>query len=112
MRKVYFVFLSVFLLALLSFGLLLETPEVETLSVETVILNEEYFVMNTGTTQVLLANVYPFNANNQNIIWTSSDPSVATVEDGVITAISAGNVKITATSEEGAFEDYCYVDVV
>ena len=35
---------------------------------------------------------------NQGITWTSSDESVATVEDGVVTAVSAGRAVITATA--------------
>lgn len=47
--------------------------------------------------------VEPFNANNLKLHWSSSNNEVATVdEQGVITAVSAGTVTITATSDENA----------
>ena len=45
----------------------------------------------------LTAKVYPETAN-QNVVWSSSDDSIATVNDGVVTAIKLGNATITATS--------------
>ncbi len=60
----------------------------------------------------LTATVSPSNANNQDITWKSSDPSVATVdESGVVTAQKAGTATITATSVDGGFEDTCSVTV-
>jgi uncharacterized protein YjdB/N-acetylmuramoyl-L-alanine amidase CwlA len=47
----------------------------------------------------LTVAVLPENATNQNVVWSSSDESLATVSDeGVVTLISAGTVTITATS--------------
>lgn len=58
-------------------------------------LNEE-----GGTTQ-LTAVISPENATNKNVIWTSSDPSVATINsDGIVTAIADGTTTITATAQD------------
>ena len=35
------------------------------------------------------------------VVWASSDPTVATVEDGVVTAVGVGNAIITATTTDG-----------
>lgn len=44
-------------------------------------------------------NVYPVNATNKNITWTSSDPNIATVSDtGEVNALKLGSVDITVTS--------------
>jgi len=60
----------------------------------------------------LNAEVLPANASNPNIIWTSSNPAVATVDDsGNVTGISAGEAVITAKSEENGFEQQCIVQV-
>ena len=54
-----------------------------------------------GNTETLTATVSPNNATNQNINWTSSNTAVATVNNGVITAVSAGVAIITATTTDG-----------
>lgn len=47
----------------------------------------------------LSATVMPANAYDKNILWSSSDPTVATVDNtGLVTASSEGNAVITATS--------------
>ncbi|MDD4211099.1 MAG: Ig-like domain-containing protein [Clostridia bacterium] len=101
--------------AVVFFSLLIiikvESPIIEKLSVEEIALKEEYIVLGVGQSEVLLANVYPFNANNQKILWSTTDASVASVNKGIVKANKAGNVKIFAISEEGNFSDYCYVDV-
>lgn len=53
----------------------------------------------TGTTIQLAASVTPTNATNKAVSWSSSNESVATVdEDGLVTLIAAGSATITATS--------------
>lgn len=47
--------------------------------------------------------VYPSNALNKKVAWTSGNPDVATVdEEGHVKAISAGNAEITATTTDGS----------
>ena len=53
--------------------------------------------------QQLRATVYPENASHKKLLWTSSDPEVATVDgDGVVTPVSNGNAVITAHSTDGS----------
>ncbi|MCL2577359.1 MAG: glycoside hydrolase family 9 protein [Defluviitaleaceae bacterium] len=54
--------------------------------------------LTVGETGNLDAAVVPENAN-QTVTWSSSNTEVATVSDGVVTAVSAGTATITATSE-------------
>ena len=49
-------------------------------------------------TATLTATISPNNANNQNVTWSTSNSSIATVEDGVVTAINIGECTVTATS--------------
>lgn len=51
-----------------------------------------------GETTSVSATVAPADASNKNVTWNSSDPSVATVENGTIFALKAGTTNITATS--------------
>lgn len=58
--------------------------------------------LHLNVTKQLTTTVLPENATNKTIIWTTTDPTVATVSsDGLVTAISGGIATITATSEDG-----------
>ena len=56
----------------------------------------------TPNTLTLTATVAPANATNKAVTWTSSNPSVATVENGVVTALACGTAVITATAADGS----------
>ena len=52
-----------------------------------------------NTEKSLVATVYPWSATDRSVTWTTSDPSVATVDShGLVSARSAGTAVITATS--------------
>jgi uncharacterized protein YjdB len=57
--------------------------------------------MPAGSTLTLVPTVLPENVTNKNVTWNSSNPSVATVTNGIVTAISAYTTIITVTTEEG-----------
>ena len=51
----------------------------------------------------LSASVLPNNAENKSIVWSTSNASVATVDNnGVVTALANGNTTITATTLDGS----------
>ncbi|WP_051108724.1 Ig-like domain-containing protein [Paenibacillus daejeonensis] len=56
-----------------------------------------------GKTEQLIATVTPSNASNKNVTWKSEDPSVATVVNGLVTAVGGGSTYITVTTEDGGF---------
>jgi uncharacterized protein YjdB len=59
--------------------------------------------VDVNSTQLLTATISPSNATNQNVTWTSSDVSVATVStSGLVTAVAAGTATITATTQDGS----------
>ena len=74
------------------------TPSSDPVAVTSVELNTYATSLNVGGTVTLTATVKPTNATNQNVTWSSSDNSIATVANGVVTAVAAGTVTITATS--------------
>ena len=59
-------------------------------------LNQASATIGTGETLTLTYTITPENATNKTVTWTSSDETVATVENGVIKAIKAGEATITA----------------
>ena len=66
-------------------------------------LSKTSLALNEGESQILTATVYPENANNPAIEWTSSDESVATVdENGTVTAVSKGSARIRAEANDGS----------
>ena len=64
-----------------------------------------------GDTRQLRAVIEPTNATNTAVTWTSSNNSVATVENGLVTARSVGNVTITATTADGGIMAMCAIRV-
>lgn len=77
------------------------------------VLDKHEATITGADTVQLKATVEPDNATNKNVEWTSSDPSVATVDaDGVVTSVAKGTATIKATSEDGAFTDSCAITVL
>lgn len=68
-----------------------------TIEPEEVVISQSSVDMVKGETFKLEANVYPAGASSS-LTWTSSSPSVASVDKGVVTALGAGTTTITATS--------------
>ena len=62
-----------------------------------------------GASVQLTATILPTDADNQKVIWKSSDTKVATVKDGKVTCTGYGTAIITATSEEGGYIATCNV---
>ena len=61
-------------------------------------LNKTDLTLNPGGTFQLEATVSPSDATDKTVTWTSSDPSVVSVENGLVKAVSAGTATVTATA--------------
>ena len=60
--------------------------------------------MGLNQTSTITATVLPSNASNKSVNWSSSNPSVATVNSsGVVSSVSVGTTTITATTDDGGF---------
>ena len=71
--------------------------------VTSISLNRTSLSLDALGTYQLVASVYPSTANNQNVVWESSDTSVATVdENGLVTALKKGTTTITVKSTDGS----------
>lgn len=69
------------------------------IEVTEITLNAADITLNVEDTFKLEATVNPDNATDKTVTWTSSDDTIATVdEDGLVTAIAEGEVVITATA--------------
>ena len=75
----------------------------EVVIVENISIIPEKTPAYVGDTFSMVAEVTPEDAENKEITWTSSDPTVATIdENGKVTCVGAGNVYITATAADGS----------
>ena len=71
--------------------------------VTSIYLNRSSFTLEGGETFTLTASVYPSNADNKNVEWSSSDEKVATVDQsGLVTAVGKGKATITAAAADGS----------
>lgn len=82
-------------------GLSATTKVTVTTKVESITLDKTEGILNVGNTVTITATVAPEEATNPAVTWSSSDESVATVDEtGKVTAVAVGNATITATSED------------
>ena len=72
-------------------------------------LDQTELSLDQGATATLTATVLPEDAGDKTVTWTTSADNVATVADGVVTAVGPGSATITAKA--GDFEATCAVTV-
>ena len=73
-----------------------------TVSVTSVTLDKTSLTLDVGGSDTLTATVEPDNATTKTVTWSTSDKNVATVQDGVVTAVGAGKATITAAASDGS----------
>ena len=88
-----------------------QKPSPATIHVDGVSLNPSSIQMVEGEQTTLIATVTPSDAENKKVSWSTSDSSVATVENGKVTAIKAGTATITVKTEDGNKTASCNVTV-
>lgn len=93
-----------------SNGLTAKCSVTVTVSVSYIDLDRYDIELDLGSSTTLTANVMPADADNKTVTWKSSDNSVVTVNNGVITAVGRGWAEITATTSNGISES-CWVEV-
>lgn len=92
-----------------------EVPEEPaTISVEKIVLDNTNINLIIGSKMTINPTVLPEDASNKNIVWSSDDETIATVNtNGEITAVSVGDTVITVKSGENAnIIEKCNVRVI
>jgi uncharacterized protein (TIGR02145 family) len=85
----------------------------KTVAVTGVSLDRTTFLLDVGVPGTLTATISPETATNKEVAWSSSDDTIATIDaDGVVTAVKAGSVRITATTADGGKTATCTVTVL
>ena len=67
--------------------------------------------MVVGETFTLTPTIAPADATDKTYSWSTSDGSVATISDGLVTAVGVGTADITVTTTDGSFTATCAVTV-
>ncbi len=82
-------------------------------SVESVSLDQTQASLYPDGRLILTATVLPENAADISVVWTSSNPAVAEVDQsGNVTAKSVGTATITVTTNDGGKKATCEVTVI
>ncbi len=77
-----------------------------------VTISKETLSLVKGRTSTLSASFNPYNATNKNVIWSNTNPAVASVsESGLVTALGGGSDTIIVTTEDGGYSDSCFLTV-
>ncbi len=79
------------------------------INVDGIEISKKNIYLAEGQTAVISAQVYPFNATNQNYEFESSDENIVTIQDGFVVAKNAGDAIIYVYSEDGGYQDTCNV---
>ncbi len=80
---------------------------VEYVFVQSIVVNPKNITMKIGESATLNATIYPSNANNKSVTWYSTNPSVAEVNEGVVSVKDEGNTTIFATANDGSGKSGC-----
>jgi len=85
-----------------------EKEDKKSVNVTSVSLNKAALTLNVDASETLTAKIYPSDATNKGVKWTSSDASVATVDnDGKVTALKLGIANITVTTDDAGLVAFC-----
>ena len=81
--------------------------------VEQIFLNESSITLNNATPSFQLrATLYPDDATEVPLTWTSTDENVATVSNtGMVSGHAMGSATVTVSTSDGAVSASCYVQV-
>lgn len=88
-------------------------PETDDSVVGTPILRDSTVTMSLGSTKLLGYDIDPWYSSVRDVVWSSSDEAVATVDqNGLVTAVGEGSAVITvaAATDETRF-DSCTIEV-
>ena len=89
-----------------------DNPEPKPVAVTGVSLSKTMVGLEIGESATVQAVITPSNATNKAVEWSVANTSVATVANGVVTAVAVGETTLTATTADGGFTATIPVKVV
>lgn len=93
-------------------GIAVTCPVAVTAYVKSIKFDKSSLPLTLGGDDATLTTIFtPVSANNKGLTWTSSNPGVATVDEGTVHAVATGKAVIKATSADGSKVTSCSVTV-
>ena len=105
MQNKFLVYLTSTLLTFALVGCGSNVPA--TVDVEGVSLDKLSEILMVGDTLQLHADVYPNNATNKDVTWSATGEDIVSVENGLVTALKAGESTVTVTTVDGGYTASC-----
>lgn len=79
--------------------------------VSEIVLSDSEVYMKIGETKTVTAKVYPSDATDKTVVWSSRNEPVVKVENGKLTALKGGVAAICAETRNGEVQAFCIVRV-
>jgi len=79
-----------------------EYEKMKNVKVASISLSKSSLTLEIGSAHVLTATILPANAANKSVTWSTSNFSVAKVNNGTVTAVGEGDAVITVTANDGS----------
>ena len=80
--------------------------------VDQIIISSPSLTLTQGASHQLSANVEPSNADDQRLIWSSSDDTIISIDQtGKVTALKKGEARITVATLDGSISSTCIITV-
>ncbi len=109
--KKFLIFFCIIIVVIFIIIYLLYRFKLQEITITGVTLDKTTISMEVDKTETIVATIEPSNATNKTLTWTSSDTSITTIKDGLVTAKAAGTATITATTANGKTAT-CVVNVI
>ena len=84
-------------------------PDAVVIAVTGVNILQDSITIIVGRTGTLVAQIEPVEANNKRVTWSIGNPSVATIQNGKITALAEGETMARVVTQDGGFADSAVV---
>ncbi|MCL2027783.1 MAG: Ig-like domain-containing protein, partial [Bacteroidales bacterium] len=89
-----------------------DDPDDPDVNVTGVTLSQNTAILEIGEILMLNETVSPPNATNKAVTWDVGNTAIATVDNGLVTAISAGTTTVNVITVDGGFSASCEITVV
>ena len=87
------------------------TVTAKTIAVTGIALDQNSLSLEVGESVTLTTTVFPDEATNKSVVWTTSAEKIAVVENGTVMAVSEGVATITVKTVDGNYSAQCQVSV-